>query len=496
VLIGLAAPTSASARPIRPTEPTGLRVVRVSSSSFTVATQRTQHARTYRVFAARTIRALAVATIGHTAMKSKLSTSPTVTIGHLPYTSAPYFYRVEALNGSRNHFSSTIGSVGLLPQAPTDLRASTSDTGTYLTWNAGASTGFEISQATDPGMTQNVTTYLTTGADHTFSPTGLVPGTRYYFQVRAMNGSTAGAYSAPVEQGTTTIEQPVSVMTYNILESTDDGRVEGGQRVAPWSQRLPGAVSLIRQANPDVIAIQEGAAFVGSSTTERQVDSLVSALDGTYSLADTEIAPPQRHYFRTGVYILYKTADYAPVGTGDHWSLGDNRYAAYQVLKNLKTDARFLMVASHLEVGTGTSFDAGREAETKQMLLDAGAYAGSSDLPIVYAGDFNSDGGAIHDFDGPGIEMRAEGVADSYDSAQTVTNAQYDSSNDYMQTAPAHNEAIDHVYVSPGIGVTSWNLILDLTDGQFVGVIPSDHNPLVADLLIPYTPPPPAPPVS
>ena len=40
-------------------------------------------------------------------------------------------------------------------------------------------------------------------------------------------------------------------------------------------------------------------------------------------------------------------------------------------------------------------------------------------------------------------------------------------------------------YAPPGVAVVSWQLILDLTNGQFVGTIPSDHNPLVSDVIFP-----------
>jgi endonuclease/exonuclease/phosphatase family metal-dependent hydrolase len=496
MIIALALPSAATATTAnnpRPPAPSGLRVVKVSNTSFTVATQPAANAHKYRVFAATTRKALALTTIARTAKKSAFSRHPMMTIGHLPYRTTPYYYRVEAINGAKGRFSTTIGSVGLLPPAPTNLHSFSTSTGSYLTWKSGAATGFEIAQSTSSDMTENLTTYQTNGTDDVFAPTGLTPDTTYYFQVRALNGSTESAYTGTSRIVSTMAEQPVNVMTYNILESSDDGRDEGGQKVAPWSQRKPAAVALIRQADPDVIAVQEAAAYVGNSTTERQVDSLVDALGGDYSLAYTEIPPTQKHFFRTGVYILYKTGAYVPVGTGDHWGLGDNRWAAYQTLQNVQTGAQFLMVATHLAVGAGTAMDTTRKNETWTMVADARNYVGSSNLPIVYAGDLNSDGGAAHTFDGPAVAMKSVGMENTYDSAQTLTNAQYDSANDYLRVAPVHNEHIDGIYATPGVGVTSWNLILDLTDGQYVGVMPSDHNPLVSDLLIPYTP---APPVS
>jgi hypothetical protein len=36
------------------------------------------------------------------------------------------------------------------------------------------------------------------------------------------------------------------------------------------------------------------------------------------------------------------------------------------------------------------------------------------------------------------------------------------------------------------VAVRRWEMRLNLTAGSFVGVIPSDHNPVVADVVLPY----------
>lgn len=467
--------------------PTGLHVVRVSASSFTVAAKASAHR--YRMFVSTVHSDLTVANLA-AARKSKLSRKPRLTVTGLPFTTAPYYYRFEALNGSKGRYSAMIGSIGLRPAAPTNLVATASITaGTSLTWTSGPATGFTITQATDAAMTQDLRTYTTTGPDQQFTPYGLIDGTTYYFQVKALNGSTASANSNIAPATAMTAEQPVTAMTYNILEATFDGGAEGGQTVAPWSQRRIAAAALINRANPDVVAIQEGAAWVGAVKGPRQVDDLVSALDGEYSLADTETPPSEKHYFRTGCYILYKTGEYQAVGAGGHWSLGDNRWAAYQVLQNLGTGAQFLFVSPHLLVTKGAANDTKRADETTSLLAQANDYATLMGVPVMYAGDFNSVVDGNHTFDGPGIAMRAANVDDSFDVAQLRTNAQYNSANQYERTPPAFGDRIDYVFAPPGVAVTSWKMMVDLTHGKFAGTIPSDHNPVVASLLVPYQQP-------
>jgi endonuclease/exonuclease/phosphatase family metal-dependent hydrolase len=103
---------------------------------------------------------------------------------------------------------------------------------------------------------------------------------------------------------------------------------------------------------------------------------------------------------------------------------------------------------------------------------------------VIYVGDFNSHEG--HEVDGPGLVMRAAGVADADEVAQTTVNRQYNSANQYLRSPKPGHWDIDHVYAPAGVAVRRWEVALTLTGGRFVGTIPSDHNPLVADVVLPY----------
>ncbi|MDQ2796089.1 MAG: endonuclease/exonuclease/phosphatase family protein, partial [Actinomycetota bacterium] len=137
-------------------------------------------------------------------------------------------------------------------------------------------------------------------------------------------------------------------------------------------------------------------------------------------------------------------------------------------------------------VGKGLSYDKLRDAETKSLLRQAGALASSHDVPVIYAGDFNSTVNSNHVVDAPAIAMRAARINDAQLAAQTLSNARYNSSNQYVRTPPAFGQSIDYVFAPPGIGVRSRSLIIRQTHGKFVGVMPSDHNPIQAELTFPY----------
>lgn len=305
------------------------------------------------------------------------------------------------------------------------------------------------------------------------------------FVAAALIPTSAGAADARAAS-TAGPQQAVSVMTYNVLEATTDGHREGDGVVAPWSQRKVGVVRYIHQGNPDVIAIQEAASWVRQVKGPRQVDDLRSALGPNWALAHTEVPPSQHYYHRTGNYILYRSDKYEAVGAGNHWQLGDNHTAAYQVLRNRVTGATFLMVSAHLIVPRGHANDLRREQQTRTLVSDARAYAQQSGgMPIVYGGDFNSDQWG-HSPDGPSVAMKETGNPNAYNLASHRSKARFNTANQYYNRPPAARAHMDDIFVSRGIGVRSWAQLLDLSHGRFVGVIPSDHNPVVAQLEIPY----------
>jgi endonuclease/exonuclease/phosphatase family metal-dependent hydrolase len=431
-----------------------------------------------------------VANRASSARRALTSTKPLVTVGGLSYTTAPYYYRLEAINGSRQSYSANIGTVGLRPTAPTALHITAGTTGTYLTWSSGAATGFTIARATNPQMTANRFVRSIDTRTRQYTPVGLAKGSTYYFQVRAVNNATPSGYSGRVSGIVRTSQQAIKVMTYNILTLSTDGTREVGGTISPWSKRGPAEAALIKQVSPDLIAIEEGGHWVGGTPGTRQVDSLRSSLAHiglNYARARTETPYPERGAYAYGNYILYNPAKYQPVGSGWHWLIGDGHSAAYQELRNVATGARVLFVATHLSSPAGRNGDVLRENETKSLLAQAGTKAAALGVRVVYGGDFNSNSlSKAHPLDGPGVVMRSAHIADTRFVAQTHVNERYDSMNSYRRTPLTYGVDIDYVYASPGVAVSSWGTALRLSRGSFVGTIPSDHNPVYATVRIPY----------
>jgi endonuclease/exonuclease/phosphatase family metal-dependent hydrolase len=263
-----------------------------------------------------------------------------------------------------------------------------------------------------------------------------------------------------------------------------DGTKESGNTIAPWSKRLPGIVSLIKGAKPDVMSINEASDYVVEGK-RRSIDSIKAKLQG-YALAKTEPFPKPQNP-RTGNYILYKTSKFTAVGTPGYWTISSKNWVAYQILQSKATRAQFLMISVHLSHGPN-SVDQKRGAETRTLLSQAHDFdQNHGNIPIVYAGDFNSFTGTDpSNLDTPEQLLRAEHVGDALVSAQKRTNTQYGSVNEYKRVASKTGRIIDHVFGEAGVSFRNWTQLLKLKHGKFVGVIPSDHNPVVADISIAY----------
>ena len=476
-----------------PTPPTDLRVTAATSTSLTVTAKPSANAQGYRLFVS-TVRSdlyysNLVAGLTSSARRSATSATPSVTVSGLSYTSAPYYYRLEAVDGNSYSFNATVNEVGLRPPVPSALKVTNSSQGTYLSWSSADATGFSVGQATNAAMTADRRDYSLSGPVHRFTPYGLKKGTTYYFKVRAMNRYTPSAYTGVAGVKPTTSEQNVSVMTYNIATLTNDGTREPGGIISPWAQRRIPAATLVKTWHPDVLGVQEGYALVPGYTNLRQVDSFNQALrsvGATYTVAKTEnYIYGQPGYVRTGDYVLYNPTVLAAYGAGGHWALGSGEYAAWQELTNRATGARFLFASVHLTPGGSAADDSARQSQTRSLLSQGTAKSRAARVPLVYGGDFNVDQTASG-ADTASAVMAGGAIDNARLVAQAYTNSQYDTYNNYLRSPPAYALSIDKIFAPAGVAAYSWREILNLAGGKYVGTIPSDHNPLYSLVVVPH----------
>ncbi len=484
-LVGLtgfvaAAPPAAAASP-------SISKVKVVGASHTSLTFKIHgHAARYRVYVAQVHHQL-IADLLHNDPHSRWSKSKTVTVSGLKFSTTPYYWRAVAKSGGHHAYSATFGPVGLKPSAPTRLAVSNPDGALSLTWTGGAGTGYLVDRATDASFTTGKKTYKIIGPDQQLTPGDLATGTPYFFRVRAVNTGTKSKPSSITTGSRSAGGSTITAMTWNIREL--DSPHPAGEA---WSDRRPKIVKVINDVRPSVIAVQEAAAWVGAVKGPRQIDDLVSALGGAYKLARTEVPPTEKHYFRTANYLLYDPNVVQTVGDGDHWDLGHgsvthDHWAAYQQFRVIATGAKFVYVSFHLYVKNNNPGpdDQIRQEQTESMLDQGSAYAAAHNVPIFYAGDTNSAVESKHKFDGPRVAMQAHHVADALSVAQSRSGTKYDTANQFQRKPPTHRKYLDGIFVAPGAAATTWRQVLELSHGKFVGAIPSDHNPLVATVVLP-----------
>ncbi len=132
-----------------------------------------------------------------------------------------YYYRVKAVNsGGISAYTSEANATTLLTTPNALVATSVSTTGINLTWadNSTNETGYQIEQSLTTGTGFSVIN--TTGPNATsYSVTGLTPGTRYFFRLKAINATSASAYSAEAN-ATAQLIAPTSLVATTVSASS------------------------------------------------------------------------------------------------------------------------------------------------------------------------------------------------------------------------------------------------------------------------------------
>jgi hypothetical protein len=383
------------------------------------------------------------------------------------------------------------------PPTPTSVSVTSNSSGLSLTWHHKNNvTGYLVEQAQNSHFTVNLVKYKTRGIQKAFTPSKVSRGTTYFFRVAALNGTRRSHFSRTVIATDRVSFSTIRALSYNVRSAKFDGQQAPGGTVAPFEKRLPGQLYLLRAAKADVIGIEEGAYCMvknHAAPCTRQIDQIHAGLSG-YALSDTatDVDPATGRRGVVNRYaaddILYKTATLAPVGPGGHYDIGPSgsldRTCAFQIFKVKSTGAKFLFVVTHT-LASGS--DQVRGTETANGLKGGRAIAKANGIKsILFTGDYNSYVGEYHVHDYSGTVMRNANVPDSIGEALHYSNAKYDSINAYFRTPKQGHGSSDHIYATRGIGVLKWGELLHLSGGKFVGTIPSDHNPIYADVELPY----------
>ncbi|WP_058235249.1 endonuclease/exonuclease/phosphatase family protein [Devriesea agamarum] len=258
------------------------------------------------------------------------------------------------------------------------------------------------------------------------------------------------------------------IMTYNIR--MDTGETLPGDP-DHWPSRGPGALALMALHEPDLMGLQE--------VLPHQRADLMPALIGQYEVlgygrdggshGEANLILVRRDRFEVLEWDqrwLSTTPDV--IGSRD-WDTGCTRIVVSARLR----DRRDGSVLTHLNTHLDNASEQARREGAKILLATAKAAADRGDR-VVLTGDFNCGSAS------PAHRILTEtgDLLDAWDSAQAPAGPEVGSFIDYGEPQPG-GVRIDWIMVSPEWQVLTCSLVTERPGGRW----PSDHAPVVADLL-------------
>ena len=368
------------------------------------------------------------------------------------------YFRVDAVRGAEVSSSRT-GRFALPPAAMSVVKvAKTSSSGTRLTWKAVPNARqYDVEASRKKDFTGRTALVRTVGSKPELITKELDPRTTYWFRVRPVNGSLVGDFGKAVTTRTRSEQVAFNVGAWNVCSEKCSG----------YPSRARSMAAFLNAEELDVFALQEaGGKRVGPTTA-----AIFSGGERGFRLA-TGGAKAR--------YIFYRPALFEQEG-GGFFPVGDGRYATWAQFTVKGTGKQFIVVSVHLENGKSSGDDAKRAAETRTMLGRMAAI-NTGDVPIVYAGDFNS--GRHRAADSPGTLMRGAGMVDTVDAVTDPVNRQFNTGHTFSTRPLLSGAHVDHIFASKGLDVLAWEQLVRMNGSSYASPDLSDHNALRARLAL------------
>lgn len=260
-------------------------------------------------------------------------------------------------------------------------------------------------------------------------------------------------------------DSALRVMTFNIRYDTANDGADA------WPHRKDLVASMVRLHGADLVGLQEalrhqigdllerlpGFAYVGVGRTDGREAGEYSAIlyrtgrferldDGTFWLSETPEVP------------------------GKGWDAAFERVVTWAKFRDRETGAVFFHFNTHLDhVGVQA------RAESARMIRQRIA-ALAGDAPVVLTGDFNT----TDETEPYAILTGGEaGLQDAMRVSEHPHHGPTSTWNGFEAIAP--DQRIDFVFVGGGVRVRQHAILADTWDGRF----PSDHLPVLAELVLP-----------
>ncbi|WP_380165050.1 endonuclease/exonuclease/phosphatase family protein [Jannaschia sp. R86511] len=274
----------------------------------------------------------------------------------------------------------------------------------------------------------------------------------------------APAAAAPPE------DDELRVMAFNLRFASDTG-------ANSWPERRPVVRSLLLHQRPHVIGTQEG--------LFEQLKDIQQDLPGRYDSIGLGREGGSRG---EAMQVFYDTQRLEPLEY-DHYWLSDTpdvigsktwggccpRMVTWVRFRDLVDGGELYLLNTHLE-----AFDATTRALSADLILQRAVEDFDPDLPVVLTGDFNepaAEGRTVYDTlvtDGPFV--------DTWQTAETRSEL-FGTFHGYGPLTPG-GDRIDWVLTTPDVVTRHAEIDTYSRRGQ----LPSDHLPVVADLVLPAPP--------
>lgn len=346
---------------------------------------------------------------------------------------------------------------------------------------------------------------------------GLVAGLLVPALVGSTNATAAVPATGPTATGVTATD--VKVASYNISNLAFDSQAAGDHAV--WKKRRPVIRKQILAQRPDVVGLQEAnqSSIYPTSVSYgvNQYMDLLGALTlngGHYKLTDEDayncVKPTSTYkcvYQDRGASqdtrILYNTDTVTPMRSGSYLyhaqTPGNPRYLAWAVFQLNSTGRQFLFTNTHLTPSSSPV----RQAQWDEAIDLTNSL--KDDLAVIAVGDYNTS--KYDDYAATYLpKMKAAGYGDVLNQqyaqnpvknprALKTTNAWINSFNGFRRNIAQYSyytrtdktgNNIDWVFASNDLVVKNWSVVvpMDSTGLAIAGVIPSDHNLVVATLAL------------
>lgn len=457
--------------------------------------------------------------------------------------STRYYFRVRVITtsgGSLSGYSSTFSvktasKSGYSYLSPVMLSAkAASSSAVSLSWaSRGSGIRYRVQYSSSPKMS---------GAKYLrFTPTKatisrLKAGTKYYFRVRVITngGGNLSSYSDPVQGKTraatrpvpadtkTPSSKPLRVVSYNVQCANC---FSGLPDELPWSARRSAVVATLVKQDPDVMGLQEASQgwlrdSSGQLTDKSQFEDVQQRLGSKYRLVNdkrnncVKSTTPTRCVYADqgaskGTKIIYNSQRLKLISQGSRRLSAmdknhDERYVAWAILQQKSTGKKFLFTDTHLENKKDSSGSSAYHellrTQTREIVQEI-AKRNSQKLPVISVGDYNSSRFASPS-NAPYDVTIAAGFVDplgnSYRSTRTAPgatvekriNTHYYGYNGYQRAATLregwiNGSYIDYIFTTPMRVSECENAAEVDAAGNYIGIIPSDHNLLRATVHLP-----------